>query len=75
MFVLSFRTISLLGSSMCVFKEWHYAYAICTQIGGSLVRDSLKTLHCVLGQSKKEDKEQESIQSSTTPNPGHHMGK
>ena len=29
-----------------------------------------KSLH-----SKKEDKDQESIQSSTTPDPGYHMGK
>ena len=26
-------------------------------------------------QIKEEDKDQESIQSSTTPDPGHHMGK
>ena len=26
-------------------------------------------------QSKEEGKDQESIQSSTTPDPGHHMGK
>ena len=26
-------------------------------------------------QSKKEDKDQETIQSSTTPDPGYHMGK
>ena len=29
----------------------------------------------VFTQSKKEDKDQESIQSSTTPDLGHHMGK
>ena len=28
-----------------------------------------------LYQSKKEGKDQESIQSNITPNPGHHMGK
>ena len=26
-------------------------------------------------QNKEEGKDQESIQSSTTPDPGHHMGK
>ena len=29
----------------------------------------------LLGQSKKEGTDQETIQSSTTPDPGHHMGK
>ena len=28
-----------------------------------------------LKRSKKDDKDQETIQSSTTPNPGYHMGK
>ena len=26
-------------------------------------------------ESEKDDKDQETIQSSTTPDPGHHMGK
>ena len=29
----------------------------------------------IKNQSKEEDKDQESIQSSITPDPGHHMGK
>ena len=44
-------------------------------IEGSQEQDPLKTLHCVIEQSEKEDKVQESIQSNTTPGPGHHMGK
>ena len=43
-------------------------------IKGSLVQDSLEALHYVIEQSKKEDKDQESIQSNTTPDPGHPMG-
>ena len=36
----------------------------------------LKNIEGITGyKSKEESKDQESIQSSTTPNPGHHMGR
>ena len=35
----------------------------------------LDQLKPIVLQSKKEDKDQESIQSSSTPDPGYHMGK
>ena len=35
----------------------------------------MKIFHAKIIQSKKEGKDQESIQSNTTPDPDHHMGK
>ena len=36
---------------------------------------SFVIFHWIAKKSKKGDKDQESMQSSTTPDPGYHMGK
>ena len=41
--------------------------------GGPAIIKSLK--HTPIIKSKEERKAEESMQSSTTPDPGHHMGK
>ena len=44
----------------------------CTKSG--LFHDNNATV-CMFDLNKKSGKDQKSIQSSTTPDPGHHMGK
>ena len=39
------------------------------------MKDRVDTDQPALSESKEEGKDQESIQSSTTPDPGHHVGK
>ena len=43
------------------------------QLANNICAPELKENKCV--EDKKDDKDQESIQSSTTPNPGYYMGK
>ena len=48
-------------------------YAIYDPVTGS--EQSIYVVLCIQYESKKGGKDQESIQSSTTPDPGYHTGK
>ena len=46
-----------------------------TAVDWDIKRQTKQTIHFDRKKSKEVGKDQESIQSSTTPDPGHHMGK
>ena len=53
------------------------ANIILPSLGKNQLKKSFRNMpaHSKTNQSKKDGKDQETIQSSTTPDPGYHMGK